>query len=278
MASNELDIEVIQTLMHLGLTCSEATIYLTLVKLRKSGAKKIANMANIARPDVYRIMPCLEQLGLAEKILAKPIEYKATPLKNGYQILLQNKSQEFIELKDKTIDLIENTNDTIDKGTLPDEEQNFVLISSKTLHQKNVALECAKTRYSLDVIDKWGGLWFQIFYRHQIHIKALKRGVKIRIITEKHDGFLADKIPVLLNNNPLFEIRYITSPIPIRAEIYDGKKVDMSTKPANDTEVTPSLWSNNQQFVKLMTAYFEETWEKAELPKFLAKHVIKNRC
>ena len=277
MANNELDVEVIHTLMKLGLTCSEATIYLTLVKLRKSGAKTIANMSNIARPDVYRIMPSLEHLGLAEKIIAKPIEYKATSLKTGYQILLQNKTEEFTVIKDKTTDLIENTNDTNGKATIP-EEQNFVLISSKLLHQKNVELECAKTQQSLDVVDKWGGLWFQIFYRHQIHMKALRRGVMIRIITEKHGGLLQDKIPVMLNNNPLFEIRYITSPIQIRAEIYDGKKVDMSTKPPNDNEITPSLWSNNPQFIKLMTAYFEEEWKKAELPKFLTKHAVKNRC
>lgn len=36
----------------------------------------------------------------------------------------------------------------------------------------------------------------------------------------------------------------------------------MSTRKPHNNEVTPSLWSNNPQFVEVMTTYFEHLWNK----------------
>src|ERR1039458_8159881 len=84
----------IQMLMNLGLTLLQAKVYLTLAELGKAEVKRISNASNVARPDVYRVISTLEQIGLAEKIITVPTMYKATPIKEGYYILLQNRSEE----------------------------------------------------------------------------------------------------------------------------------------------------------------------------------------
>ena len=95
--------EPIQTFMSLGLTFLQAKLYLTLVKLGNSGGevRKISRESNIARQDVYRILPQLEKLGLAVKIIASPTIYCATPLENGFSMLLNQKTDEYIELQKK---------------------------------------------------------------------------------------------------------------------------------------------------------------------------------
>jgi sugar-specific transcriptional regulator TrmB len=44
-------------------------------------------------------MPTLEEAGLVEKILAEPVIYKATPMKEGPHLLLNKKTKETVEIK-----------------------------------------------------------------------------------------------------------------------------------------------------------------------------------
>jgi hypothetical protein len=47
--------------MSLGLTYLQAKIYFTLTQLKTAEAQKISNVSNVARQDIYRLMPTLEK-------------------------------------------------------------------------------------------------------------------------------------------------------------------------------------------------------------------------
>jgi sugar-specific transcriptional regulator TrmB len=102
--------ERVQILMRLGLTLLQAKVYLALCKTGMATVKTIYNSSNIARQEIYRIMPTLQKLGLAEKILFTPIKYRPTPIKDGYYLLLQKKTSEHSDLQNKTIELIKSLN------------------------------------------------------------------------------------------------------------------------------------------------------------------------
>jgi sugar-specific transcriptional regulator TrmB len=248
--------------MDLGLTLLQAKIYLALSKTGKATIKTISKASNIARQDAYRIMPALQKLGLAEKIIAEPTMYKATPLKEGVSILLQNKTHEHSELQKKTIVLIKSYQESNDNTTLQEEEPQFVVTSSKTLLFKRLAEKDNTAQTSIDIVGKWEGIRATLFYRLQDFKRALKRGVRIRIITEKHEDDKAiQKNIQTLTMNPLFGIRYLSAPIPLKTAIIDGTEMNMCIAIPPDNDV-PSLWSDNPQFVKVMVAYFEELWNK----------------
>ena len=44
-------------------------------------------------------MPTLEEAGLVEKILAEPVMYKATPMKESLHLLLNKKTKETVAIK-----------------------------------------------------------------------------------------------------------------------------------------------------------------------------------
>jgi len=250
--------------MNLGLTLLQAKVYLTLAELGKAEVTRISNASNVARPDVYRVISTLEKIGLVEKIIATPTMYKATPIKEGVDILLQNKTQEYNELQQRTMYLI-NSHKSDDMITLQKEESQFVLISSKTLLKRKWKIEDSTTQTCIDVIGSWEGsnVWF--FKNRQNFERAIKRDVKIRIITEKHKGSKSiQKISPIFSNNPSFEIRYISPPTPIMMQIYDRKKVSMCVEMPETGVITPNLFSNNLQFAKVMVAYFEALWNKAQ--------------
>ncbi len=256
--------EYIETLVKLGLTSLQARIYLTIVTLQKAGVGKIATMADIARPDVYRILPIIEKIGLVRKVIATPVTYEATPLKEGCQLLLDRKKSDYVEAEQKISDLIrafdEKNNITIDEGTV----ESFCLINSKQLLIERIVLADSTAKKSIDVIGRWGAIRAVVFSNTDVYQEAMKRGVKIRFITDTPK--VNDKFVANLNrkSNPLFELRYLEEPLPIRGAIYDGKTANMCVRTIQDLQLTPSLWSNNPEFVKLLLNYFENLWSQGK--------------
>lgn len=259
-----------QILRDLGLTLLQAKAYLALSKTGKATVKTIAKASSIARQDIYRVMPALQKLGLTEKIIAKPITYKATSLKEGLSILLRNQTQKHAELQEKTIKMLNNCPKSEDEAAFQEEDQQFSIVSSKPLLLKRFAEKENAVQTSISIVGKWEGIRSMLFYRFQYLKRALKKGVKIRVITEKHEEDKSTQENIqTLTINPLFGIRYLSAPIPVKTVIHDGTEVNMCIAIPPDNDV-PSLWSNNPQFVKVMSTYFEEIWNKAvDAPEIL---------
>ncbi len=253
----------IQALMNLGLTYLQAVVYLTLVKLGKAEAKTLSVAANVARADVYRVMASLEEIGLAEKIIANPTAYQATSLQEGYEILLKNKQEELSQLSEQTKQTFSDMPESDVKFWDP--KQQFILISSEKLSGERIKIENENSTSSVDISGDWRSLRSREYIHLPIHKKVLHKGVKIRLITEKHDGEAFEKLyPSLFRYKQLFEIRYVDAPIPIRVAIYDRNRLTMSTRSPTDAQVTPTIWSNNPQFVNVIVAFFDQLWKSAQ--------------
>ncbi len=255
--------ERVQILVNLGLSLLQAKIYLTLVQTGQATIKEIAKASGIVRQDIYRIVPSLQKLGLAEKILNAPTMYKATPLREGCYLLLQNKTRAHVDLQKRTIALVKNLHENNSKTPLQEEDSQFVITSSETLLHKRLGEGHQVAQKTIYITGIWQTTRTMFFYRFQDFKRALKRGIQIRIITENHEyDKSTQKIVQTLMLNPLFEIRYVTIPSTLKMVIHDEKEVNMCIAIPLDRDV-PSLWSNNPQFVKIMVTYFEELWSKA---------------
>jgi sugar-specific transcriptional regulator TrmB len=256
------DDSYIQTLTKSGLTLLQAKAYLNLSKLKRATVKTIAAESKIARPDVYRVMVALEKTGLAQKIVANPVTYEATPIKDACSILMKSKRQEYRDLQKNISGLIMNFDEK--NESIPFQEtssEQFFLISSKELFIKKCEIEDSIVQKSIDIIDSWGALRAYVFYHLQALVEATQRGVKIRIITEDNmDTQRKQKIYDNFGDTALFEMRFISSDVPVRAAIYDNKKANMCLMPPSDSEIVPNLWSENPQFVKVMASYFNHFW------------------
>ena len=61
----------------------------------------------------------------------------------------------------------------------------------------------------------------------------------------------------------MFEVRYLSVPLPVKTIIHDRVEVNMCIANPLDNDL-PSLWSNNPQFVKVMVTYFEDLWTRTQ--------------
>ena len=91
--------EEIAVLESLRAVLIQAKAYLALTRLGRAKAGEIYKNAHVARQDVYRILETLQEIGLVEKIICRPIEYVAIPLEDGLTKLVERKRTEFGETK-----------------------------------------------------------------------------------------------------------------------------------------------------------------------------------
>ena len=240
----------VQTLMNLGLTLLQATIYLTLTKLGKAETQKIAKASNVARPEVYRVMPTLLKLGLAEKIIGKTTLYEATPIKEGLSILLQNKKEEYAELEKEASSFLNNFHGN-DLKELQVETQEFKVTSEWRLLMKMHERLIHSAQQSIDISVPWKAA------QHMLLDWPFKKKLKIRLVTQKIGKTAQVRKLQASAKNAGIELKYLTKSAPFGMHIFDKKEVTLCL--CEETGV-PSLWSNHPSVLQLAETYFECLW------------------
>ena len=262
--------EYLQILTDLELTLLQARAYANLSKLGIADVNTISKASNIARTDAYRVMLVLERLGLAEKIIDKKTLYKATPIKEGMLILLKNKKKKYAEIEKKSRVLLNSVHgkDSFDSQA---ESQQFIITSESTLFRKRFEKSYFEAR-TCDMILPAVGLKYEMYYFFEALKTALKKGAKIRIISEKSENKGLNKKLQTLEKNPLFEIRYANpSRINFAVTIFNDKEVNLCISSSSEV---PSLYSNNAQAVEEAQMLFESLWNKSEARKSVCEQAV----
>jgi sugar-specific transcriptional regulator TrmB len=255
--------EIVQTLVNLKLTVVQAKVYIALAKLGTSTAKPITKEAHVASQDVYRVLGELQEKGLVQKLIAKPAMYKATPINEGLPILLQNKKEEYTEIekqvKKVAKDFQENLNQNIEQ-----EELQFS-ITSEWMLLSNMHEKMSDATEKRIAIILPGKISERRLFRYSPSLKrAMRRGVKIRLITETNDGeaITKNKNREPLSKEPTFEQRYLPkNNIQFGMHIFDEQEVTLAL---SEKKPMLSLWTNNAHVAKLAGAYFENLWNTAQ--------------
>ncbi len=251
----------IQTLMNLGPTLLQAKTYMALVNLGKGDVKTISKASNVARSDVYRIMPALEKLGLAEKIIGRTTMYKPTPIRESLSILLQNRKQEYVELEKKTTSLL-NSSYHYDLQDLQEENQQFKITSERNLLQKMLKNLMQSAKTSIDMVMPGKALQEKLL-SDPFYFRTINKNVKIRVLTQKVEGKISPIKPQALAKNRFIETTYSNKTGQFAMHIIDEKEVTLCLTEKEGG--LPCLWSNNHSIVKLAEAYFEKVWVTAEM-------------
>lgn len=256
--------ERIETLMQLGLTLNQARTYLALVQSGPTTAKETSKNTHITRQDIYRVIPELQKTGIVEKQITTPTIYKATPIEQAISILLKHKIAEQKELQRKTEELLHDVKDNHAEIELQEEDSQFVIVPGKEIIVQRVKEALQKAQTSVDVVTSQKRFSRAILEFAANHKKALKRGVKIRVATEKHVAeHTALEILRTLQKNPHFEVKYFPGPPEAIVSIIDMKQAMITSSATAHLAGTSALWSNNTSFIALAQNYFENKWNNS---------------
>ena len=255
--------DYIQMLNEFGLTALQAKIYLILLQIERGDVKSVAKSANVARQEIYRVMPTLLKLGLARKIVSVPLKYEATPLESGLMILLQRQKEKVGELEHQKRWLVKNFQINHNRVDLTEEDRQLIIISEITiwfnLYKKLIERTNKTVDITLPVISVPAR--FHLLWTEVEKDLTIKQPLKIRLITQLPVGSNQPPQSILTHN--LFEVKYLEEPVPFGMHIYDRKEFTMSI---SQNSGLPSLWSNNPNMVTLAQNNFDLLWSKAKAP------------
>jgi len=234
-----------EILKKIGLTGNEATVYLTLLKIKSGLAGDITKMSGIHRRCVYDAIERLIQKGL--------VSYYWQGDRKRFQA----------EKPDRIIDIIHNWESEA-KDVLPKfmniykeglEKQRVVMYRGKN-GLKSIMDDQIEVGKELYVFGKYGDLdkrlqyWFAQFERRRI-----KKKMQVKVLfDENKDSVTAGKLP-------LVESRFFPAGFsgPITTEIYGDKilLIDWQEQPL-------IIMVQNADLAKTYKKYFEILWESAK--------------
>ena len=251
--------EDISILSELGLTVSQARIYLSLVKAKSLTAQEISAISKVSRPDVYRILAQLQETGLTQKIIAKPIEFQAIPIDECITTLMNSRIQKTTELKHKTKKLIRNfKQEKIHEQS--HEKHQFILLPNKLGVHANAekmlhnVQNCVCFLIEPRRFFSWVTIYMPLFQ------EVLTRKVDCRLITSQFDEkSYAEPMKTLMKHSN-FTLRIIPELPKAVFSLWDKKTALIVTSHIGTQSQTPTLWSNNNNIVSLCQDYFETLW------------------
>jgi sugar-specific transcriptional regulator TrmB len=267
MTKKEVNDESIKTLMQLGLNFCQARIYLALVQSGESPVKTISQNSGVDRTEIYRQMPSLLKLGLAEKMLDIPIKFRAKPLQEGLNILLKKENEEHLELQKKAKKMAYKFKENNQKKQKL--ESQFSVIPGKDAHIKWLKKNWEESQNSSEGIITWKDYiaLTLTFFCDEVIKKSANKGIKNRSIiyvSEKEKAEYENN-KKLVNNYPNMQMKIVFDPPLVLGGVFDSEQMVISTTSNNPIQTGETVfWSSNPSLVALFQNYFETLWKKAQ--------------
>jgi len=255
----------VEMLMGFGLTHNQAKVYIAIARLRLASVGQISKASKVRREDVYRILPKLEKMGLVEKLLGKPTKIRATPAEEALSILIKHEEDEargrVSALRAKTETFLKHF---AKEPRLEVEEANFALLSNRESVLSKMLTMMKKAEKEFDIVFSRSQIMQFIHAFTEQLKKSMKKGVKIRVVSELPD--YEDSIPMVieerLSPGNSFDLRYSDMPSG-HYVIVDFKEALISTSTEGNMAENPCLWTNSDSLVGVFQGNFENLWHNA---------------
>jgi sugar-specific transcriptional regulator TrmB len=217
-------------------------------------------------------MESLQKLGLVQRIVSTPVMFEVSPTEQAIPALLEGKMNEIINLGEETNNLIQalNIKNNANSFKKHEVESEMTLIpATKAILGKRIKL-IQNAKKSIDVVYTWKRYKHFFPFIAEPILKALERGVKLRLIIEN-----TTNITPTYEQKKFFKsicskgssIKFFYDYPSAIISIYDRKHLLMPMLSVAAPFETPVLISNNYGLVSMATAYFENMWRNSKESK-----------
>lgn len=256
----------LEPLEKLGLTRVQSKIFVANFSIGPATVKQIAFHANVAREEVYRIMPSLRDLGLIQRHVTSPATYETVNFSDAINLLMKRRQKETNEIVQTTKHLFQLLDQQKETKSWIQFENELVLLSNSDIIDLTILRELGNVNYTLDISINWNVIRFKGQLWDKMLIGLLDEGLKIRIITNLPDenNHILPESTIDLMQNPKCESRYLEQAPSCTLSMYDNiRGLVFNSNCVNDLN-PPALWTSNTTILCLMKCYFETTWKSAQ--------------
>ena len=260
--------EDVSTLKELGLSSSQAKVYLNLAKFQTLTAQQISKNSGIARPHVYKVLAELENTGVVARIIGQPERFQAVTIEECVSILMRRRITKTAELQEKATVLSKSFKFCqLPEG--PDEKTQFMLIPKRGAVYAKAEKMLKNVKVSIHFLGLTKRMIAWLSDYSSILEEALARRVECEMIMPQPEPSRDLWKPIKnLGDYPNFALRLIPYQPKFGFSIWDNNEVLITTSPVDSPTPATTLWSNNKGIVDLCKEHFCCLWEKAEKVHF----------
>lgn len=258
--------EIARDLMDFGLTLNHARIYVALLKLGVAPVIGISKLSGVRREEVYRALGELEKRGIVERIIGKPLKFKALPLEQMLPELLEQKRQKFewsfSELQTKEKDLMKKAK-TLKAEAILEEKQKigFVSVTNGNHALQKIVDMIGRTKEQLLIVLSIHDLKYGYLTRDSALRQIVQNGAAVKILTEikEKDALTLKILDEIMKLKGEVEIRHMDN-LPSQITVIDNKEAIVGSFVFPPTDRHVSLWTDDLSFVKTVTHFFYDSW------------------
>jgi sugar-specific transcriptional regulator TrmB len=253
----------VEVLMSLGLTGRQARVYLAMLKSGGGKAKAIADLSLVHRQEIYRLIDSLQQIGLVQRNITAPTTFTALPIAGGTKLLLQQKTSELSvmcrQAKLLTKKLSQPTTTSYHQEKTPAKPCLGTVFEGDRGKKYSQAIQ--EAQHTIETVTSWRRFkQLSIHFETQL-LAALKKGVTIRVVTEKPPNL---HLPKWIDDTALsemsFKLKIIQTPPTAAITIFDQTTAAIAFNPHLSLTKGPDLWTTNSTLTALCQTYFRASW------------------
>lgn len=261
--------ENIKALSDLGLSPNKAKVYLSILQTDGLSIHEISKTTKIAREDVYRIIPKLEEIGLTERVMGNPVKVRTLPVEKALSNLIKVERGLFAEkiaaTEVGTSNFLKRYRIKGDEATGTLKEDSFILLTAKNaiVNKGFAMIENAKIGIDATYSETQLAQFVPIFADPLE--TACKKGVTARLIVDKKIEERSTKkvIESYLHHCGNLQLKYAEGPTS-HSLIVDCTQALSATVVEGYFSQIPHLWTNSRGIVELLEVNFESAWQVAE--------------
>jgi sugar-specific transcriptional regulator TrmB len=253
-------IEGLRYLTELGLTRTQANLYLSLMLYGEADARLLASLTSLPRTEVYRSLNELQEKGLVDKILDAPLKFSAVPPSIGLQGVIDAKFNEIVQMQDVLKEFEQEYKSNQERRN--EKEYKIRIIDGRKRIMAKIKEQHDNAKSTIDIVTFLPRFLKIAYDCEENYRKASERGVKYRIIiglpNENID--LPDDIKKShLNKNTL--IKTVVGPQRINTTIFDREQTSFSFYPDKPIMESPMIVTNHPFIVEFSLNSFEQMWK-----------------
>ena len=255
-----------EKLIDFGFTKEEAEVYVFLSSMGPTPARIVARRFDINRMRAYRTLKALEEKGLVERIIGRPVRFVATPLEESLKRYIEGIKGRLSDLETREKEIIDDWVKLSEGAAERLEEPRFRFYQGRQPIYDLLIQMCERSEEEICIVTTRGDLHRLALMGFDERLRALNQeGRRIRILTQI-EGPNFEEVDYFID---FAEVRHVPLPTPVRFVTIDDRETLTTTSMDDTMSMTThddtGLWTNAQSYTSAMKVFFDALWRLASV-------------
>lgn len=253
-----------EKLIDFGFTKEEAEVYVFLSSMGPTPARIVARRFDINRMRAYRTLKALEEKGLVERIIGRPVRFVATPLEESLKRYIEGIKGRLSDLETREKEIIDDWVKLSEGAAERLEEPRFRFYQGRQPIYDLLIQMCERSKGEICIVTTRGDLHRLALMGFDERLRGLNQeGRRIRILTQV-EGPKFEEVDYFID---FAEVRHVPLPSPVRFVTIDDRETLTTTSMDDSMSMTThddtGLWTNAQSYTSAMKIFFDALWRLA---------------